>query len=724
MTCNACGDKPKKTCDGFTKAVIEINNPETLVLLRKVVIPASMGTEEDVPAAIGKYHNVILHYEANKHTYLYSSDGIPTLLEMEIPQEVLDRITELEEGLVDESETRADADTALGTRIDGVASDLVTETSNRESADATLQSNITAEATARANADATLQTNIDNLSTALTTETTNRTNADTALGTRIDGVAGDLATETTNRQTADTNLQTAISNEATARANADTSLQTALNTETTARQTADTGLQSQIDAIVASSDVKDIVGTYAALQQYDTSTLGDNDVIKVLQDETHSDETTYYRWSTATGTFTLIGEEGPYYTKSATDTLLNAKADKATTYTKTEVDTALAAKQDNLIAGTNISIASDGKTISATDTTYTAGTGLNLTGTQFSVNTSTIATQSDLTTGLATKQNALTAGSNVQISNDTISATDTTYSPFTGTDGTTAGTSGLVPAPATTDAGKVLGADGTWVTGGPTVVQTTGTSTTDVMSQNATTSIVFADPETRNRIVIGKNAASRSDSGYCPIAIGEKAVAGRANYVVNNGIAIGNEANVTGIDAISIGAKATTPNSRYSVAIGANTVANASSGGAVAIGGGDGANAAKAGGDYSVAIGYKAQMLTVGGQDGQIALGSFSYPTKTGQMDISLFGGTASQRSANGYNGSAYRLLTGLYDPQSAHDAATKGYVDPSTDTAAPTTSTTGRLGEIRIDTSTNTAYMCVSADSTTSTFIWKQITA
>ena len=47
--------------------------------------------------------------------------------------------------------------------------------------------------------------------------------------------------------------------------------------------------------------------------------------------------------------------------------------------------TAIATKQDKLVAGTNIQIAADGKTISATDTKYTAGTGLTLTGTQFSV---------------------------------------------------------------------------------------------------------------------------------------------------------------------------------------------------------------------------------------------------------------------------------------------------------------------------------------------------
>ena len=41
--------------------------------------------------------------------------------------------------------------------------------------------------------------------------------------------------------------------------------------------------------------------------------------------------------------------------------------------------------------------------------------------------------------------------------------TNTTYSAFTGTTGAAAGAAGLVPAPATTDAGKVLKADGTWM---------------------------------------------------------------------------------------------------------------------------------------------------------------------------------------------------------------------------------------------------------------------
>lgn len=92
-----------------------------------------------------------------------------------------------------------------------------------------------------------------------------------------------------------------------------------LSNEVHNRENADNYLQGQIDAISASSDVVDIVGTYADLQNYDTQHLKDNDIIKVLQDETQGNATTYYRWSTNTQTFTLIGQEGPYYTKAGAD---------------------------------------------------------------------------------------------------------------------------------------------------------------------------------------------------------------------------------------------------------------------------------------------------------------------------------------------------------------------------------------------------------------------
>lgn len=169
--------------------------------------------------------------------------------------------------------------------------------------------------------------------------------------------------------------QSALNAESIARGEADTALGTRIDNEALARQSADNGLQTQIDAITSKSDVVDVVANYAALQAYDTSALGNNDVIKVLDDETHGDALTYYRWSKTNQTWTFIGQEAPYYSKG-------------------QMDVKLAEKQDKLTAGANIQIQNG--TISATDTKYTAGNGLNLNGTEFSADTDVLATKEDL----------------------------------------------------------------------------------------------------------------------------------------------------------------------------------------------------------------------------------------------------------------------------------------------------------------------------------------
>ena len=85
--------------------------------------------------------------------------------------------------------------------------------------------------------------------------------------------------------------------------------------------TATNNLQTQIDAIVSSSDVFDIVGTYAELQAYDISTVPVNDIIKVLVDSTHDNAATYYRCVESGGvkSWSYVGAEGAYYTKGEAD---------------------------------------------------------------------------------------------------------------------------------------------------------------------------------------------------------------------------------------------------------------------------------------------------------------------------------------------------------------------------------------------------------------------
>lgn len=260
--------------------------------------------------------------------------------------------------------------------VNGQTGDVVLTTSDLENTsgyqtgsevESAISSAVAVEQEAREQADATITASVTAVANDLATEVTNRQNADATIQTSVDALMQGLATETSDRAAADTQLQSNI-----------TAVQNSVTAEATARANADTALQGQIDALTASSDVKDIVGTHAALENYDTSTLGNNDIIKVLQDETQGGATTYYRWNSSTQSFSLIGEEGPYYTKSQTDTLLDGK-------------------QGTLTAGTNITIS--GSTISATDTTYSAGNGLDLTGTEFSID-STVALKSEL--GLVT----------------------------------------------------------------------------------------------------------------------------------------------------------------------------------------------------------------------------------------------------------------------------------------------------------------------------------
>ena len=267
-------------------------------------------------------------------------------------------------------------------------------------------------------------------------------------------------------------------------------------------------VEDEVEELKNNPDVVDIVDTYADLQAYDTSTLTDKDIIRVLEDSTHNDKSTYYRWNASTNQFDYIGEAG----------------------------------------------------------------------------------------------------------------------------------------------------------GGVNVVQTTGTSTTDVMSQNATTNMVYNDPATRKKIAIGGGATVSANATHYCIGIGQNSEARNngcislgvnASAKKNGDIAIGYDAKTSPTnnlgDVISIGAGAGDANfssTDYSISIGTNCAARCQN---------------------SIAIGHNTYAQNTAFNS--VAIGYGANTTVKGQFDIGTSG-------TNGYSNSAYRLLTGLYDPQNAHDAATKGYVD------------------------------------------------
>ena len=218
---------------------------------------------------------------------------------------------------------------------------------------------------------------------------------------------------------------------------------------------------------------------------------------------------------------------------------------------------------------------------------YTAGTGIDIEDNTISVDTTTI-------------QEKLTAGSNITISDNVISASGG---------------------------------------GSVTPVQTPGNSTTDIMSQDAVTSMVFGDPTIRTRIKIGNNTYA---------GIGDEA------------IEIGKEAKAANTRSIAIGGESQS-NTGYGIAIGSG--ANSSGAEAITIG-----YNATAYGAKGVSLGRS----TSAGHSFSVALGAGATTSSQGELNV----GTGSLYTTSGYNNTNYRLISGVHDPVNAHDAATKGYVD------------------------------------------------
>lgn len=93
-----------------------------------------------------------------------------------------------------------------------------------------------------------------------------------------------------------------------------------------------------------------------------------------------------------------------------------------------DIEAKLALKQNKLTAGSNIQIV--GNTISATDTKYTAGANISISGTTISATDTKYTAGNGISisgTTISSTVPTYTAGNNIQISGSTISATDTKY---------------------------------------------------------------------------------------------------------------------------------------------------------------------------------------------------------------------------------------------------------------------------------------------------------
>ena len=290
---------------------------------------------------------------------------------------------------------------------------------------------------------------------------------------------------------------------------------------------------------------------------------------------------------------------------------------------------------------------------------YTAGDGIDITNDTISVDTTTI-------------QEKLTAGSNITISDNTISATDTTYSNFTGTDGTSAGASGLVPAPATTDAGKFLKADGTWDTAG-------GGGGGDTVYSDKTTS----NSSNGGAVYIGSLDSSQTEQAD-PTSTDEHFKYFWALPANNTIVPFSNTINILGRSGtgaegcITIGTQTQVPDwSTGCTALGSNAYIYADYSTAV----GSASNVTHGSprssvfgygsvsrGSYGTALGYDTIVGSL--NEHSVALGSYAETSRSGEVNV----GTGNQNY--GYNSTKYRVIGGVHDGQLANDAVTVGQVN------------------------------------------------
>lgn len=236
--------------------------------------------------------------------------------------------------------------------------------------------------------------------------------------------------------------------------------------------------------------------------------------------------------------------------------------------------------------------------------------------------------------------------------------------------------------------------DGELTSSGGTPVQTTGTSQTDVMSQDATTKLIYPDiVNYPYRLQIGADSSMSSNKGVAICGVINSNGSGVAiGYTDGNMASIGS--NGRSLGSVAIGSAAGTGRGDYSVAIGDQAYCNS------------GQNTGN-----NVAIG-RSTYAGDGAHHDCVALGSYARATRDGEVNV----GTG--YSTTGYNSTAYRVIGGVHDGQDAHDAATVAQGN-TLSASAPDSNTVGVLGQLWTDTTNMHTYQCTAISG--STYTWTQ---
>lgn len=480
-TCNQPGPQPtpcpvhKQSCKGsngncfcLPPKVVPVEVDGCPILFRKVEIPASVGDETTNPPEPGLYRNVLLYYEATGNTYLYSSDGIPTKL----PPKG-DKGDKGDQGPAGPTGP-AGPEGPQGERgqqgiqgeqgpqgIQGVQGPAGADGADGVSPSATVTQTATGATITITDAQGTTTADIRNGQDGnvpiATTSVAGKVKPDgTTITVTADGTISSAAAYILPPATTSTLGGVIVGNNLTVDANG-----TLDATDTT--YTAGTNVQISAGNVISATDT-----TYSAFTGATSSVAGTAGLVPV---PVAGDDMKYLSgdgtWKTINaGSATVFYNNYDY---GSTDGTLYSDSAMTTAVKGEDVEAAF--NQGRVIICYKNE--SDGDR-------YVEVVGLGYhrwvpeyLDVEMALNSYSLVCFRywDKTTTTCSREKAplqwpLTAGANISITagpnGDIISATDTTYSAFTGATSSVAGSAGLVPAPTTSDPDKFLKGDGTW----------------------------------------------------------------------------------------------------------------------------------------------------------------------------------------------------------------------------------------------------------------------